>query len=82
MNFIIIILSVLLMLSILYILYIKLYSNKKVRFNNKIQQKEYNKYKEKEEDNNYKNDYNMDEMSFLEPDYETKRLEELKFDMI
>lgn len=78
MNIIIIILSVLVVLLILYILYSKLYSNKKVRFSNIKKQKEF------EKDNDYNNtpNNNYDEMSFLEPDYETKRLEELKFDMI
>jgi len=79
MNIIIIILSILVVLLILYILYSKLYSNKKVRFSNIKKQKEFEK-----DDNNINNNVNTnyDEMSFLEPDYETKRLEELKFDMI
>ena len=76
MNLIIIILSVLLTLSILYIIYIKLTMNKKVRFSNIKQEKQY------EKDYNNNNKLNYDEMSFLEPDYENKRLEELKFDMI
>lgn len=79
MNIIIIILSILVVLLILYILYSKLYSNKKVRFSNIKKEKKYEK-----DDNNINNNVNTnyDEMSFLEPDYETKRLEELKFDMI
>ena len=79
MNLIIIILTILLILAILYIFYIKFYNNndnKKVRFSNINQEKEFNK---KDIINN-KNNY--DEMSFLEPDYEKRRLDELKFDLI
>lgn len=81
MNLIIIILSILLVISILYILYIKLNNTKKVRFNtNNITNSSLNI-----QDKDYKEDkkrINYDEMSFLAPDYEKKRLEELKFDMI
>ena len=94
MNWVILILSILLTISILYILYIKfirnnIIDNKRVRFSNIKQEKLYEKDNMNNNMNNNIDNNNIDnnnkiydEMSFLEPDYEQKRLEELKFDMI
>lgn len=67
-KYIIIALSVCLVLTIIYILYINL--KDKISFNSK------------EEKKVRFNDNNIDAMSFLEPNYEQRRIEEMKYEMM